>query len=194
MRIFIAIDLPDPTRKALARLQASLPLGRIAAPETLHLTLAFAGDLNARQLEDLHEALQEVRAPAPEISIRGVGTFGKGTPAILHAEVPATRELQALRGKVLKAMRQIGIELPRERFRPHITLARFRKAMPPTDQKMLARFLGQNADFAAPGFAADHFTLFQSTLHPEGPVHEALAQYPLILADDGQLSGPGRHC
>ena len=179
MRIFIAIELPEPSRDALTRLQQRIPFGRIAAPETLHLTLAFAGEIGPEALDALHEELSRIRAPAFDLALRGLGTFGKATPALLYAEVPLVRPLADLRRKVLQAMRRAGLDLPRERFRPHVTLARFSKHLPPADHAALARFLARNAAFEAPGFTARAFTLFQSTLRPSGPVHEALTSYPL---------------
>jgi len=83
-----------------------------------------------------------------------------------------------LRKKVRAAARGAGIDLPRERFRPHVTLARFSRSKP-VDMGRLTAFLGAYGGFRAGPFAVDRFCLYRSTLTPEGPVYDVLADYPL---------------
>ena len=179
MRAFIALPLPDALLNDLEQLQHRLPLGRAARRDTLHLTLAFLGDCRDETLETLHDELSELRAPAFDVQLSGLGSFGKQAPRVLFADVAANRDLSALRKRIRSAMRRAGLETPHERFHPHVTLARFTRDPRTGDPARLAGFIAAHAAFRPPPFRADTFTLFQSTLRPEGPRHDALASYRL---------------
>ena len=57
-RLFIAVDLPEPVRRRLARLVADAPNGvRPVRPEQIHLTLHFIGDTDDAAVAALAAAL-----------------------------------------------------------------------------------------------------------------------------------------
>lgn len=179
MRAFLAIDIPDETATALGRVQAMLPAGRPTPRGNLHLTLAFLDDQPEARLRDLHDALAalESRATAGfDVSFDGLGLFGGARPAILFAGVVPAPPLLALHRAVRGAVRAAGIARPRERFRPHVTLARFR---PGADPAPVNRFLADHGRVALPGFRARGLTLFESVLSRDGARHDPLAQYEL---------------
>ena len=176
MRTFLAIDLPKEVTDALVRLQAMLPAGRAVPPGNLHLTLAFLDDRPEDQLELLHEDLSAQRFAAPDLAFCGLNCFGAPRPALLFAEIAASAALGTLHAGVHRLIRASGITLPRERYRPHVTLARFRKGADPVP---LHRFLEQHGRTALPGFTARQMTLYRSTLHADGARHDPLASYPL---------------
>lgn len=184
MRAFVAIALPDPVREALVELQAGLRLGRPVPEENLHLTLAFLDDQPEDLLAELHEGLSAAMLPAPELRISGLDLFGGRSPKLLFAAVEPDPVLKALRDRVLSEARAAGIALKRERFRPHITLARFRPGMGPDEQAKLGQFLEEKGGVTLPPFRPAGFALFGSTLRPEGAVHEVLAEYPLLPGGD----------
>jgi 2'-5' RNA ligase len=72
-----------------------------------------------------------------------------------------------------------GLVLPRERFRPHVTLARFQRGLRLQDIETLRRFLNTYSGFPAEPFRVAEFSLFQSRLTPDGALHDRLADYPL---------------
>jgi len=179
LRSFVALPLPDPVLDSLESLQAGLPAGRPSRRDTLHLTLAFVGEHSPEAVEALHEELERISAPAFDVQLTGVGTFGKSSPAVLWAGVEKNEALEALHGQVLSAMRRAQLPVPPGRFRPHVTIARFGRGQHPDCLRRLAGFIAARAAFRAPLFRATGFTLYRSTLHPEGALHEALASYPL---------------
>jgi 2'-5' RNA ligase len=179
LRSFIAIDLPDAVTTAVERLQATLPVGRPVQPETLHLTLAFLGEQGPAALEEAHVELERLAAPRFDLTLSGLDTFGGADPRVVYVAVVRNEALDRLHKQVRSALRSAGIELERVRFRPHVTLARLPRGLSPDDLERLRRFLSVHAHFRPPPFTVAAFTLYRSTLHPDGAIHEVLAQYPL---------------
>ena len=180
IRAFIAIDLPEDVVEALERLQSDIPAGRIVPAENLHLTVAFLGEQPPQVLEELHGALELAELPGFDLGISGLGTMGGRSPRILHANVTRSHPLTRLHRKVRRLADDAGIGLPRERFRPHITLARFPRELPRGDRARLDRFLAANAGFRLDPFRATAWSLVRSTLDPSGARHEVLARYDLV--------------
>ena len=177
MRAFLALPVPDATVDALVAIQALIPVGRPVPEENLHLTLAFLGDASEAILADLDEILSSTALPSATIAFGGLGTFGEMERGLVFAEVRPDPRLSALQSKVARIARMAGADLPRRRFRPHVTLVRAnRQPMGPARDR-LAAALGAPVDI--PAFAATELVLYQSTLTPEGARHDALARYPL---------------
>ncbi|MCB1368885.1 MAG: RNA 2',3'-cyclic phosphodiesterase [Rhodobacteraceae bacterium] len=180
MRCFIAMPLPDPVCDRLEEVQKVLRAGRPVPRENLHLTLAFLDDQSAAVLEELHDGLSAIRVPPFDLRLAGLGVFGGSRPRVLHAEAEASPALSGLHRRVRAAARMAGIELPRERFRPHVTLARFG----PSDAGMasaVAWAMRVHGGFTVAPFTIREFALLGSTLMPDGPVYEVLADYPLAF-------------
>ncbi len=179
MRAFIALPLPEETAQALERLQSGLPFGRAMPRDNLHLTLAFLGDVDEGALEALHFELSGLRTGPVEIDFGGLGTFGEAEFGLIFAEVARSDDLSDLQARIAGRVRRASIDLPRRRFRPHVTLARANRAPRGAEAGKVAGFLGRHATTEIPGFTAASFCLYGSTLTPGGAVHEVLAEYPL---------------
>ncbi|HLH32445.1 MAG TPA: RNA 2',3'-cyclic phosphodiesterase, partial [Terriglobia bacterium] len=76
MRLFIAVDLPNDVRDQLAEVQRALrPLtdsARWVAPESIHITLKFLGEVPEKQLEDIDTALAGLSWKPFTVTVRGV--------------------------------------------------------------------------------------------------------------------------
>lgn len=180
MRLFVALDLPEGLREALFDVQDDLGFGREVSEENLHLTLAFLDDQPPQVATALHEMLSAIRAPGMRLAVRGAEAFGGAHPSLLAARVERTPELAALYEKVAQAVRMAGIDLPRRRFKPHVTLVRFPRRLPDGAQGRIAGWLSMHGNLMAEG-VAESFGLYRSTLHEGGPRYEALATYPLTV-------------
>jgi 2'-5' RNA ligase len=179
MRAFLALDLPEEMRAAVAALQDRLRVGRKPPEENLHLTLAFLDDQPEAVLAELHEALQGERLPDVDLELRGLEMFGGARPRVLYLKGEGGAALGALHRTVRRVAQEVGIDLPRARFRPHVTLARFRRDMDEADAAKLGRFMATHGDVALPGVRIAQMGLYASMLTPEGAVHDMLAAYPL---------------
>lgn len=175
MRAFIALGLPESLLDALESVQEGMP-GRVVARENLHLTLAFLGEIEQGQLARLHEGLLALRLPAPVLRVTGVDLFGGRKPTLCFAGVEQNAELSAARTAVRQVCLQAGVPLKRERFRAHVTLSRFGRALSDRDAALLAGRLGM---LSIPGQRAARMGLFRSQLLPGGARYECLAEYAL---------------
>lgn len=177
MRVFVGLSVSEAAIRALTLVQVGLPAGRVVAPENLHLTLAFLGDRPNPVLEDLHSALEEIAAPGFAVELAGLGIFGGARPRSLHAAVRPNPALKHLRAKVQQAARDTGIDLPRERFVPHVTLARFPRDLPPEDVLAVEAHAARHMNLRCPAFEVSEFHLYRSHLTGEGAQYERLTSY-----------------
>lgn len=183
MRVFVAIELPEAVQERLAQVQGDLAVGRHVPAENLHVTLAFLDHQDAQTVTALHQALAEIQLPAFDLRISGVDVFDRRAPKLVFGGVEKTTPLVALRDKVRSAAQDAGIDLRRERFRPHVTLVRFRRSMPVHDLDRVGMFLETHGDLSIPAFAVKGFALYRSILHEDGAVYDKLADYRLLPAD-----------
>lgn len=175
-RLFVGIPLPAPVRDRLGGLCSGLPGARWVAPECMHVTLRFIGEVGGRDAEDVHDALARIRSSAFALTVAGIGCFESGRKVrTLWAGIAKEERLSRLHEKVETAVVRAGLEPDRRKFKAHVTLARFKNGGSPR----IGPFIESNNTFATAPFAVDHFTLFRSFLGREGPHYEALADYPL---------------
>ena len=176
LRLFAALTLPEAVTERLAALQRGLG-GRQVAPEAMHVTLAFFGEIDEAQAEDLHSALLGVTAPSFALWLDGAGCFGGDRPDLVYAAVRPDPALVHLHAKVAQAGRLAGLDVPARRYVPHVTLARFTPGRLPAAEA--ARLVAARAAFLAGPVQVDGFTLMRSDLGRGGARYTPLAAYPL---------------
>src|SRR5262245_63340220 len=134
MRAFVAVVPPaevvDHLDTFLEVRRAAAPF-RWAAPEQLHLTLAFLAEVPVRKLDDLVERLGRAgeRRTSFEATVAGGGAFPNVARARvlwagLDLEEAGRVELSRMATGARAAANRAGIVVDGQRFRPHITLAR----------------------------------------------------------------------
>jgi len=178
MRSFIALPIPEPSLDALTRVQSTIPVGKPVPEDNLHLTLAFLGDVDEATLADLHLDLMAIRSAPLDIRFTGLDSFTEMERGLVFAAVEKTAALDTLQAATARAVRRLGIDLPRRRFRPHVTLTRANRRPDGLARDRLAAALAAPRD-ALPGFTADRLCLYSSDLGPRGARHDILAEYPL---------------
>jgi RNA 2',3'-cyclic 3'-phosphodiesterase len=178
IRAFVALALPEAVRFDLMIVQQGLPVPRTVAPESLHLTLLFLGEVPEPVLADADAAFGAIRAPRFPVALAGLGMFGGAKPRAVFCGAAESAALRHLQAKVATAARAAGLEPEARRFVPHVTLARI-KAPSGLDRPRLERFVAARATYAAQPFEAEDFRLFRSRLSASGAAYEELARYPL---------------
>jgi 2'-5' RNA ligase len=192
LRAFIAVEIPDEVRAALAAGQARLKkLGASvgwSTPETIHLTLLFLGDIFAAQVAPLAAALDDVMVQhAPfELTVAGLGWFGpQNSPRVIWAGVSdPDSKLAALQKQVEEQARGLGLRTEPRPFHPHLTLGRTRPGGHATLTALTAA-LRQANDTAYGRCAVDAVRLMQSRLEPAGARHSLLYESRLKGSSHG---------
>ena len=173
-RLFTALEIPEAIRVRLSLIRAPLAGAKWIDAENMHITLRFFGDIDNRTADDLADALAEAQAEPLRLSIQGIGAFGGRDPRVLWAGVEAEPELEALYRANERAARTAGIEPEGRAFKPHVTLARLRRAR----SRDVARFLEENGDLRAEPFTASRFVLLSARPGTGGPPYVVEAAYP----------------
>lgn len=133
LRSFIAIELPEKVKKALAEFQQELkndsPDVRWTRPENIHLTLKFLGNIEEDKADIIAEKIRETCKGRSgfKLSISGTGVFPNNrSPRVLWAGIELNDEIKALQAGIEETMASLGFEKEKRRFSPHLTLGRFR--------------------------------------------------------------------
>ncbi len=140
MRMFVAVIPPTEILEGLAafvepRREADGPL-RWTHPDQWHLTLAFMASVTDHRLDELTDRLERaaVRRSPFDARIGGGGAFPHvararvlwlGVSAVTAERNPSD-ELTRLTAGSRAAAGKAGIDVGAGRFRPHLTMARFR--------------------------------------------------------------------
>jgi RNA 2',3'-cyclic 3'-phosphodiesterase len=174
-RLFVAIRPPEPIRDLLIDAMDESPDFRWQEDAQLHLTLRFVGEVDRPLAEDLAAALGQVRAPAFDLRIAGVGRFEQRNSGALWAAVEPKASVAALAAKVERTCVAVGLDPERRAFHPHITLARWKARR----TREVERFLTRNAGLASEPWTVAEFTLLESHLSRHGAHYEPVASYSL---------------
>ena len=177
LRLFVALELPEAARAALAvfRDRADDTVWRPVRDEALHLTLAFLGHRPASDVSIVTAVLEG--APRSRVPL----ALGRGRllpphrPRVLCAEV---RDLEgalgSLQAGVSAGLAGAGVYEPETRpFRAHATVARLRSGA----RAPRSRSLEDGPEPLA--FDGGPLTLFRSRLGRGGAAYEPLTQVAL---------------
>jgi 2'-5' RNA ligase len=184
IRTFIAVTASPGVRQAALKLAAALaPVAgdvKWVAPENLHWTLQFLGEVE--QLE-LHAVCSAVCTAALEVDpfdleASGAGAFpAPDRPRTLWIGAGAgSQAMIALHDAIQRKLTRLGYRSEHRRFVPHLTLGRVGRDSPP---RPLVRELAGLAEYNAGTMLVDEVTVFASKLMSDGPVYEVLARAPL---------------
>lgn len=180
MRLFVALDVPDETRRALGeairRFENVCHGARWMQAESIHITLKFIGEVEETKLPAIEDSLANVKSSGPtEIAFQNFGFFpNERHPRVFWLGIEAGRDLAALAAGISSALEPVGIPREGRTFRPHLTLARFKteKGLP-----KLREIVAPLAHQSFGNTVATQFHLYESMLNPSGAVHTKLASY-----------------
>ncbi|MGH9382137.1 MAG: RNA 2',3'-cyclic phosphodiesterase [Thermoanaerobaculia bacterium] len=184
MRLFIALETPEPLRREIAaladRLRHELPWARWVRAENLHLTLVFLGETAPDRLPSLaaHLAPAFGQHPPLRLRVRGAGTFPSGRAArVAWLGVAGGSELAALQAALAEAAaKAAGVELERRPFHAHLTLARPARPWPP---RAVERFLASADRPRGEPFEVAQGVLLESQLGAGGARYRTVEAFPL---------------
>ncbi|MCK4307504.1 RNA 2',3'-cyclic phosphodiesterase [candidate division WOR-3 bacterium] len=182
MRIFIAIKVPDSIKEEISKLQKGLDIQfaefcgnvRWVAPQNIHLTLKFLGEVPEEQIETIIEAIESSLGKTEpfDISFEEVGGFPNlKRPRVLWVGAKQGKaQLIELMQKLNEKLSAIGFETEARESVPHLTIGRIKKV--------------KNLEFKVKSFKATPFPveriyLIKSKLTPQGPIYTDIKEFRL---------------
>ena len=175
-RLFIAVDLPEIIIENLESMAFGIPGAKWVAPEQLHLTVRFIGEVDGAVFRDIRDILNEISFASFSLQLKGVGYFPpRGAPRVLWVGLEKSEPLQLLRKKIDAALIRVRVGPEGRKFSPHITLARLKNS----PVQKIANFLSGNGLFSQEPFQVEDFKLYSSVLSPKGAFHKVERVYPL---------------
>jgi len=188
IRSFIAIELPEEVRLGLRGIQARLKQSghtfvKWVAPESIHLTLKFLGNIPAGQVTDIARAMEEAsRGFLPfRLKIGKLGAFPNlRRPRVVWVGIDGEVDrLTALQQRLDAALARLGFARETRPFSPHLTLARLREGTSLRDCQDFAGLVTGAEAQAGTEISVDCICLMKSDLRPSGAVYTRLAEVTL---------------
>ena len=165
MRSFIAFDLPENIIQSCMDLQNQWKKegigGRYTPRENIHLTIAFCGDLDDEQIEQIRDIFSTFCFEKIKCRTSSLVRFGNVVALGLEENQELISVVHALRNRLSQA----GIPFDGRAFKAHITLLR-----KPVLPEHVSIFAGDSLLFEL-----FRIVLYSSTLHSKGPHYTPLA-------------------
>ncbi|MEJ5342027.1 MAG: RNA 2',3'-cyclic phosphodiesterase [Thermogutta sp.] len=185
VRTFIAVEVDEGVRSRASKLIKQLRQSGAdvtwVAPENMHLTIKFLGDVDYRDVYHVCRAVEECVATVEPftVEIRGVGAFPSlERPRVIWLGVDlGAAEMEALNERVESALSAIGFPREGRKFHAHLTLGRVRKSGRAVEH--LVAMLREYQDVEFGPTTVDQLVIFSSELLPTGPVYEPMGHAEL---------------
>ena len=181
IRSFIAFDMEN--EQLLSRLAAAqkllVDIGadlKLVAPQNIHVTIRFLGDISPSMVDKVYEGMKNVKFNPFSIQLRGLGVF----PSLNYARVvwagmtDGVEQLKSIFTQLEPEIRALGFPADAYGFSPHLTIARVRSGV---NKQRLAELLTKKADYEFGLIKADCLRLKRSQLSPKGPTYSTLREF-----------------
>ena len=177
IRSFVAIPVPSAMADALGDVAARMAYQdksnavRWVDQENYHITLAFLGEQQEADLDQLAGCLDEhISSNNVSISLKHCSPFPEGKPKLIAAMVEGNDGLRELHQQTRAAINATSIVIDKRRFIPHITVGRYRHSKNhfvgaiPTSLELAAEII--------------ELGIFESTLTSRAAEYQALYRFP----------------
>ncbi len=125
MRLFTAIlfdkGVSDEILTRTEKL-SQLCRGRFIPPQSMHITLSFIGE--TERVKEIMDAMDALRAPCFDYTIRGLGRFKRSDGDILWAGIDGSTAMKTTQRLLADELMSRGFCPEERQFKPHITLVR----------------------------------------------------------------------
>jgi 2'-5' RNA ligase len=184
VRLFVALNLPDAEKQRLHEattgLRAGAPGVRWTAPESVHLTLKFLGEVQDARVDAIGARLTGVAARhAPlALALGGVGGFPTlGRARVWWIGIARSEALLGLQADVEDAMEAEGFTREARPYAPHLTIGRGARGARPVPAPQ-AHELAAAVHYAA-AWHVETVDLMRSHLRRSGAIYEPVARLSL---------------
>ena len=136
IRSFLAFELPADVMSKMEKVSGQLkktPLSvKWVNPKNIHLTVVFLGNIREDDLSEIEKSTGIVcsRYDSFEISLNGIGVFPNiRLPRVIWLGLDGDMErMSFFRDTLQKRLNPFGVKQEKRKFKPHLTLGRFRKS------------------------------------------------------------------
>lgn len=168
-RLFFALWPNDGLRQQL--IACTQPVvqtirGRPVPAQNLHITLAFLGNVDARQRACVERMAETLASPAFELRLDSIGHWSRSR-VLWFAPANVPKALRQLADALVTGAQACGLSLEARAYRPHLTL--MRKVLRAPEKITVEPVLWQ----------AQSFVLVRSTPQPQGVLYQVLREWPL---------------
>ena len=182
MRMFVAIGISEEIRESCLKIMELLSKSgsrlKTVAPENIHITLKFLGEVREDDVKKVKDVLmKEASLHMPfRISFSVLGYFGSVRfPKAIWIGISVGRErISDLSIKLNDALSFINRD--ERKPSPHLTLARVKDI---TGAESLVETIKENRDVKLSDLDVKEILLMKSDLKPEGPEYSIIGRYPL---------------
>ena len=174
LRTFIAVELPAETRTYLFQTGNKMAENiseravRWVAPENMHLTLRFLGDTPEDKLPAVTAELDAITQQFQpfQLYLNEIGCFpNRKRPRVVWVGLAGElKSLNALHGRIEKAVQSLGWQAEGRPFRAHLTIGRVKDSSQ-------ARRLAWEQQLEKQVVPVSAVNLIESMLRPSGPVY-----------------------
>lgn len=187
VRLFVACEVPDDVREAIANVITQLRersgnAVRWLRPEGIHVTLKFLGEVPQKKLPAIKIAIQEavLRHHPFNLEVANIGSFGgrEGLRIMWVGVAGDVLRLEALARDVNRALSVVGFEPERRPFRPHLTLGRVRDEVSTRSRAEIEVAVGKT-HVPPVAWRTGQVSLMRSRLTAQGAFYDVLATFPL---------------
>jgi len=184
LRAFLAIELPGTIQKKIEEVQKDLKLSladvRWVAPENIHLTLKFFGNIEESDIEPILESIgKPARKTLPfSLKVGGIGGFPnlKNPRVIWMGLEDRMGILVNFQGQLEKESEKTGFQSEERSFHPHLTLGRMKSNR---GRSELVGRMERLKEEVFGDFQVEKVVLFKSDLTPVGPIYTPLREVRL---------------
>lgn len=182
VRSFIALPTADSVRDRISSLIAELQQINTGvtweAPEKLHITLKFLGNVESQLLEKLISTLNTIAQEhsAFDLTFEGVGAFPNFlAPRIIWIGTRQNESLLSLQGAVEQCCVDCGFTRENRAFHPHVTIGRVKGSR--HIQRLTEKL--KSITLEPTHARCTELLMMRSELKPSGSVYSVVATIPL---------------
>lgn len=183
-RTFVAVLIDEHIRESISRVQNEVkklaPDVKWVAPENLHVTLKFLGDVQEDALPEVFSAVEKAAGSVRsfELAMSGLGAFPNPQRArvVWVGAEKGREELIELAAAVEAELVSTGFAREEKPFKAHVTIGRIRDRAP----RGLAEALTQVEADALGSQRVSGVVVMSSDLRPGGPVYSVMKDVPLL--------------
>ena len=191
-RTFIALEMNNALQCHLAglirQMAQALPEIRWVNSSSIHLTLAFLGELTDEQLTEVIQATERVSQQVQPFSYRlsQLGTFGSPRfPRVIWMGIEEpSGSLASLHRMLNQHLQRCGFEVDTRPFSPHLTLARLKSPLSAQEQQKLQSLMANKPQSLASmdSYPAHHLDVMKSELLRAGARYTCLRSCPIGMS------------